>query len=154
MSDKVKLFEIQSIPDLDPASTLIAEAKGADSLSSNLSGSDNPAYGMYGFEEIVSGSANMLPNWGYIANNASPVNLTLPVICDFGKRIIVTGKGAGGWAILQGAGQQIIFGHTQTTAGSGGSLESTEQYDAVELLCIQANTLFLVMASVGNIAVY
>jgi hypothetical protein len=94
----------------------------------------------------------MAVNNGYVADNGSLTTLTLPSVAAFGSIIRVAGK-AGGWAIAQNAGQIVHFGSASTTSGAGGSLSSTLTYDAVELLCITANTTFAVLSSVGNLTV-
>jgi hypothetical protein len=95
----------------------------------------------------------MTVNSGYLANNAARVNMALPASAPVGAVLRVTGAGAGGWLISQGAGQQIYFGNTQTTAGTGGSLQSTAIRDSVKLSCVVANTTWNVVASVGSITV-
>lgn len=84
--------------------------------------------------EVTGTSASMLPNHGYIANNAGLVTLTLPATFAVGDEIKVAGLGSGGWAIAQNASQQIHLGSSATTAGVGGSLASTNRYDSINLL--------------------
>lgn len=90
---------------------------------------------------------------GYIANDTVLVTITLPSTAAIGSVVEVAGAGTGGWKIAQGTGQQIFFGTSSTTSGTGGSLASSNQYDAVRLLCIVANTTFSVISSQGNITV-
>lgn len=104
-------------------------------------------------EVVVMGPTSMVANNGYVANNAGLVTLTLPVTAAFGTVIRVAGKGAGGWHIAQNAGQTIHFGVVDTSTGAGGSLESTDQYDAVELLCTVADTEWTVLSVIGNLTV-
>jgi hypothetical protein len=92
-------------------------------------------------------------NNGYLANNASLVTITLPATAAQFSVVAIAGNGAGGWQIAQNAGQNIQFGKLSTTAGTGGSLASTNQFDCVYLLCTTANTTFTVLNSVGNITV-
>lgn len=92
-------------------------------------------------------------NNGYIANNAALVTITLPATFAVGTTVRVAGLGAGGWKIAQPAGDNIVFGNVGTTAGTAGYLASTNQYDAVELLCVVANTTWAVVSSQGNIGV-
>lgn len=92
-------------------------------------------------------------NNGYIANAATLVVVTLPTTAAVGTTIRVAGMGAGGWKIAQNTGQQINFGSMPTTTGTGGSLASGNQYDAAELVCIVANTTWVVVSSQGNITV-
>jgi hypothetical protein len=101
----------------------------------------------------VTTSQVMLVKNGYVTNNSSVVTLTLPPTSVFGDLIEVAGKGAGGWAIVQNAGQQIHAGNLNTTLGVGGSLSSTLTFDNVKLLCITDNTDWEVINIEGNITV-
>lgn len=93
-------------------------------------------------------------NNGYIANNAGQVTVTLPSTSAVGDIVAVTGiNNATGWKVAQNAGNQIFFGTSNTTAGTGGSLTSTATRDAVTLLCVSANANWQVLNSVGNITV-
>jgi hypothetical protein len=105
------------------------------------------------WNQITGTSSAMAAGNGYIANNAGLVTLTLPATAAIGDTIRVAGKGAGLWLIAQNAGQTIHFGSLDTTVGVAGSLASILQYDCVELVCITANTDFLVLNSVGNLTV-
>ena len=92
-------------------------------------------------------------NNGYIADNAALVTITLPSTCAVGKTIRVAGKGAGLWKIAQNASQIIYFGDLSTTAGTAGYVAAKYRYDTVELLCITADTTFLVISNIGNLDV-
>ena len=93
-------------------------------------------------------------NNGYIANNAGQVTVTLPATSAVGDCVAVTGiNNATGWKIAQNAGNQIFFGTSSTTAGTGGSLTSTATRDSVFLLCTSANANWQVLNSIGNITV-
>ncbi len=107
----------------------------------------------FAWNEITGTSSGMAVNNGYIANNGSLVTLTLPATAALGSILEVSGKGAGGWSIAQNSGQTIHFGASNTTTGVGGSLSSTLQYDTVRMVCITANTDFVVLSSVGNLTV-
>jgi hypothetical protein len=67
----------------------------------------------------TSGSAPAQPNHGYIAASAtSAIALTLPVSPSMGDIVRVSGKGAGGWRVVQNDGQAIIataFGGSVTS---------------------------------------
>lgn len=109
--------------------------------------------------EVTGTSASMTVNNGYIANNAGLVTLTLPDTAAVGSIVRVTGKGAGGWRIAQNALEQIIWneggldGTDETTIGVGGRLDSTDDYDSIELICFTANTTWGVLSSKGNITI-
>lgn len=122
----------------------IVNTPGAITVSSN---GDSP------WTTVSGTSQSMAPNTGYIANNAALCTLTLPLTAAVGDLIPVEGLGAGGWKIAQNAGQQIIFGATATTSGTGGSLASTNQYDGGTLICVAANALFKFIRTQGNITV-
>lgn len=94
----------------------------------------------------------MVVNQGYVSDSVSQVVLTLPAAPTFGDIVRVAGKGTGGWQIAQNAGQSVHFGSATSTVGAGGSLSSTNAFDALELLCISA-TEFVVLSSIGNITV-
>lgn len=94
---------------------------------------------------VVTGTTqSMAVNNGYVANNASLVTFTLPATAAVGSTLRVTGL-QGDWLIAQGSGQSINFGDVSTTVGAGGSLGSTESHDAVELVCVVANTTWQVV---------
>jgi len=104
---------------------------------------------------VVTGTSQAASvNNGYIANNAGTVTVTLPATSAVGSVVAVTGiNNATGWKVAQNAGNQIFFGTSTTTAGTGGSLASTNIYDAVYLLCVTANANWVVINSVGNLTV-
>lgn len=109
--------------------------------------------GSFTWVDQTSTTVTMAINTGYVADNAALVTLTLPATAAFGSIFIIQGKGAGGWTIAQQSGQQIHLGNTATTAGTGGSLSSTNQWDSVTLVCVTANTTFAAYGSIGNITV-
>ena len=47
----------------------------------------------------------------------------------------------------------LYFGNAPTTTGTSGYLASTNRFDSVTLVCVTANTEFVVYASIGNIIV-
>jgi len=145
------------------ASGALSEVSGVGTsgqvLTSNGAGA-NPTWqaagGGSGFtwNEETGTSATMSVDNGYIANNVSLVTLTLPTTAAVGSVVRVAGKGAGGWRIAQNAGETIYWdSNTATTTGATGSLDSSDQYDAVELVCITANTDWVVLSSKGNITI-
>lgn len=108
----------------------------------------------------VSVNTNMVVNNGYIANSLSTnnvYNFTLPVTAAVGSLNVVTSIGtppAGfPWVILQNSGQSIYFDSQITTIGTGGNLTSTNYNDTVWLLCVVANTTWVVISAIGNLTV-
>lgn len=100
-------------------------------------------------------SATLAVQNGYIADNAALVTFTLPATAALGDLIKIQGKGAGGWTIAQNANQAIHLGNAVTTTGVGGSLSSSNQYDAIELICITAgaSTIWSAASAVGNLTI-
>ncbi len=93
-------------------------------------------------------------NQGYVTNNgATLVTYTLPATAVQGNTVVISGYSSGGWTIHQNAGQQILFDGASTTVGTGGSLSSNIATDQVTLLCVIANTTWVVQNSVGNLTI-
>jgi hypothetical protein len=99
-------------------------------------------------------AVNAAVNHGYVNTNVGLTTFTLPVVAALGTVIAIMGESAGGWKIGQRAGQNIQMGAVSTTAGIGGYLSSTNQYDVVYLVCRVANTTFSVVQSMGNITYF
>ncbi|MDX1532833.1 MAG: hypothetical protein R3230_01350 [Nitrosopumilaceae archaeon] len=140
----------------NPDSDGIITIAGGTGISTTASGStvtitnDSAAFE---WTEVTTTSQSMSVENGYIANNASLVTLTLPATAALGERVKVVGKGAGLFKIGQNAGQTIHFLSTDTTTGTGGSVTAIEQYGTLELICITANTDWVVVESMGNFTV-
>ncbi len=77
-------------------------------------------------------------NNGYIVGNASQTTITLPATAALGSVIAVQGKGAGGWILAANTGQTIQVGSTATS--TAGTITSANQWDAIEVVCVTANT--------------
>jgi len=130
------------------AGTGMSITNGAGSITLNALG------GGLSWTVVTGTTQSAVSNNGYIANNAGQVTVTLPATSSVGDMIAVTGiNNATGWKIAQNAGNQIFFGNTNTTAGTGGSLTSTSTRDTVFLLCTSTNANWQVLSSVGNITV-
>jgi hypothetical protein len=96
-------------------------------------------------------SVTMGVNSSYISDSSSLITFTLPATAAVGSEFQIAGKGSGGWKIAQAAGQQINFGNVTTTSGTAGYLASTNAFDSITLVCVTANTQFVVIGTVGNI---
>lgn len=106
-----------------------------------------------GWTDVTGTSQAMLPDNGYTANNAGLVTFTLPATAAYGTELVVIGKGAGGWTIVENSGQNIQVGATSTTVTTG-SVSSTNQFDAITLICTTANTTWTVQsAPQGNLSI-
>ena len=125
----------------------VSISNGASSITISGTGSG------IGWTEVTGTSQTMAADNGYVSSNPALVTLTLPTTAAFGTAITVLGKGAGGWKIAQGAGQQIHFGSVSSTAGATGYLSSTNQYDSIQLICITANNEWACIGSQGAITV-
>lgn len=101
------------------------------------------------WNDITGTSSPANPNNGYLADNVGLVTLTMnPTVPQFAT-IAVVGNGAGGWTLVLSGGQTINYGDMAAST----SLNSTNSYDVVYLLCTVANTTFSVVQSQGNITV-
>lgn len=85
---------------------------------------------------------------GYVVANASQTTVTLPAVAALGSVVIVQGLGAGGWILQAAAGDTIKIGN-QTTS-SGGTLTSTNQWDAIEVVCVVADTTWSTRSVVSS----
>jgi hypothetical protein len=129
------------------AGTNISVSSGANTIT--ISGT-----GAAGFTWVSTAGGTASVNTGYIANNgASLTTVTLPSTAAVGDRVRMAGNSSGGWKVAQNSGQTIYVSGSNTTTGVGGSLASTTRYDAVELLCITANTDWAALSVQGNLTI-
>jgi len=138
----------------DPSASTLTAGTGVSIVNGAGSITINAAGGGFTWTVVTGTTQSMAINNGYIANNAGQITFTLPATSAVGTMVAVTGENnATGWKIAQNSGNQIFFGTAATTAGTGGSLTSTNIYDTVFLLCTSANANWTVVGSVGNITV-
>jgi hypothetical protein len=102
---------------------------------------------------ITTATKTIVVNEGYFANRGAGVAFTLPAVCSVGDVFYLSAIDAGGWSIVQNAGQDIRLGNQISTTGAGGSLSSTAIGDSIFCVCSVANTSFVVISSMGNITV-
>jgi hypothetical protein len=95
---------------------------------------------------------SMTADNGYVTTAATPTitTFTLPTTIDFGKTLEIAGNSSGLWQLNQNSGQQIRFGNTATTLTTG-ILSATSQGDCIKILCVSADTSFIITSSIGNI---
>jgi hypothetical protein len=109
--------------------------------------------GGFTWNEVLLNTVALAADNGYILENVGLTTASLPALCPVGDTIRIVGTTAGLFRITQGLGQSIKIGSTSTTPGVAGALDSTAIYDVLELLCVVANTTFVVLSSVGNFTV-
>ena len=111
---------------------------------------DTSISGEFTWQPVSGTSQAMVQNNGYIPLNSSLTTFTLPAIAAIGDKFRIGGFGAGGWIIAQNAGQTIHLLPSNTTTGVDGSLASQGTRDSLEIICVTANTDFLVVSLTGN----
>jgi hypothetical protein len=103
------------------------------------------------YNDVSGTSQAAAVNNGYIISNAGQTTVTLPATAAEGSVIAVQGKGAAGWILTANTGQVIHLG--SSASSSAGTLTSTNQWDAVEVVCVTANTTWAVKSVIGNLTV-
>lgn len=142
-----------------PSAGVITIAGGGDVSTSGSGSTVTVTYSGGGgggitWNEVTGTTQAISVNNGYIANNGSLVTLTLPATAAVGDVTRVIGLGAGGWKIAQNASQYISWDEsTVTTTGATGYLSSSDDHDAVELICTVTNNGWGVLSSKGNITI-
>lgn len=92
---------------------------------------------------------SITPDNNYIANEEALVQWNLPTLCEVGSQFTVTNINSGGWEILMGAGQEIIYNGffgSSNLAGSGIGTCAT-------LMCVAPNLTFLVISHEGTLTI-
>lgn len=130
---------------------------GASGITTSATGStvtitgSGSSSGIYPFTNVTSATQSMVVNTGYISNDgATLVTFTLPTTAAVGQVVAVQGSGSGLFTIAQNALQVINFNAVASTVGTGGSVSSTSQFDSIYLMCVTANTTWVVNQSMGN----
>lgn len=110
--------------------------------------------GAFMWVNVTGTTQTVAPSTGYLSNNAGTVTFSLPASSTFGDVFRIVGR-QGAWTLTQAAGQQVLFGSGNTTAGAGGSLTSTNAGDCIELVATNtsASSIWRVMSSLGNITI-
>jgi hypothetical protein len=99
----------------------------------------------------ITANQSLVADNSYVVTSGA-LSLALPTTAAFGTEIVVSLYNTGtSWVITQAAGQRIQFGSSATTTGTGGNLASTAAGDTVKLVCVIANTAWLVIYTIGNI---
>jgi len=123
----------------------IAESAGGITIAGTGSG--------IGWTEVTGTTQAGAADSGYVINNAGVVTVTLPATAAFGTIISIVGKGAGGWKIDHGTGQNIQVGASSTTPTTG-SVASTNQFDSIDLICTTADTTWTTQSGfIGSLTI-
>lgn len=150
--DDSTLWDGQALPDIDSATGEQVLRLKSDKSALEFATVEGGGSGIT-WNEVTGTSQAAAVDTGYICNNAELITVTLPSTCGVGKIISIAGKGAGLWKIALNASQVIYFGDQNTTSGTAGYLAAQNRRDCVELICITADTEFIVKSVVGNLMV-
>lgn len=139
------------------ANSLTLNTTAATNVTLPISGTLVTASGIVSITDVTATTIAMVDNAPfniYVADNASLVTLTYPVTMAQGHRFEIWGKGAGGWKVVQNAGQSTALENngvvTSTTSGTSGSISSNLSTDCITIGNITANTNFSVINAYGN----
>lgn len=133
-----------------PASATLTAGSGIGISNGNNSITISATSSGYSWVNVVASPQNMSTNTAYTADSASLINFILPATATYGQTYRVVGKGTGLWTVTYSTNQLIHYGDINTTVTSG-SLSSSLQYDAVELVCSTSPNEFTVISSIGNL---
>ncbi|CAB4132599.1 hypothetical protein UFOVP256_55 [uncultured Caudovirales phage] len=102
---------------------------------------------------VAGASQAMLSNHTYIANNASLTTFTLPATSSVGDVIQIVGSAlnTGGWTVTYSTGQ-IIWGPAgSSTVTTGNAASATAAAQAMKIICVVANTTWVIVDNSGTI---
>lgn len=86
-------------------------------------------------------------NAGYFIGNAALTTVTLPATSASGAIVAIQGFGAAGWVLQANTGQTIHVGQQATT--TAGSVASSGNFDAIEVICVTADTVWAMRGPVS-----
>jgi len=104
------------------------------------------------WSEVTTATKTAAVNNGYVLNRSGGVTVTIPSTAAVGSVVKIIGK-QGIWIIAQNAGETISFNGTDATTGATGTLTATNEDNCIELVCITANTNWVVSFCSGNITI-
>jgi hypothetical protein len=135
----------------DPAFATVTSSGGTVSFTTgantlNIEAAVTPL----AWSEITAATKTIVVNEGYIANRGTLITFTLPATASVGDEFAIAGIGAGGWKVAQNASQYIILEGSTSTVGVGGSLDSADASDCVEVICTVTNVGFTVRNGAGS----
>lgn len=127
---------------------VIEQAAGTWVVSTESGGGGGGSGGGITWNAISGTSQTAAANNGYVVQNAAQTTLTLPAIAALGSVVYIQGLGAAGWNLQANTGQTIQIGSSATS--SGGVVTSANQWDALGVVCVQANTTWAMLATVTS----
>lgn len=104
----------------------------------------------FNWVEETGATRNLQVQQGVVGNRATAQTFTLPTTAVLGQKLCIVQKGAGNITIAQNASQTIHWLDIDTTTGVGGSMTTTLQWSSVCLLCVTADTDWMVTDNEGN----
>lgn len=103
--------------------------------------------------QLIGANRTLSSNNGYVCTTGATLSLLLPPTSILGDIIEVTLDGSTNFIITQGAGQSIRFGSSTTTVGTGGSLASIVQGNALRMVCSIASTKWNILSTQNSFTV-
>lgn len=134
-----------------PSASVITFAGGAG-LTSSATGStvtyDLDSSIIDNWVVVTDATQAMAVSTGYIGNRGTAITYTLPATASVGDRIRMTNFGAGLPVLTAAAGDTIKV--VASTTSAGGTLTATEQFAAIEVVCVVEDTTWIVLSMTGN----
>jgi hypothetical protein len=148
------IFAVGDILYADTTTTLTPLVVGSDTEVLTLSGgvptwaAASGGGGGLTWSEITDATKTMVAGEGYVANRGTAITFTTPAVCAIGDIVAIANVGAGLPVLTAASGDTIKV--VASTTSAGGTLTATEQYDAIEIICVTANTTWVARAMTGN----
>lgn len=112
-----------------------------------------PSGGAISWSAVTGTTKAMVAGEWYWADNASQVVFTLPSTAAIGTVLAVVWKWAGWRKIAQNASQSIKYNGKTSAVWTWWYIESTWENDCIELVCVDANTQWIVRSVVWTVYV-
>lgn len=104
-----------------------------------------------GLTSVITTTTSAVVSGRYITNSVSRVTVLLPATASVGDEVVIVGLGAGGWTLTQNASQLVKLNGAASTTGTGGHTDSATANSCVRVMCVIANTTWVVMSHEGSI---
>lgn len=128
-------------------STGVAFTTGAHALAIDVKS------GGFAVTPVAGASQAMVSQTSYIANDSAQTTFTLPATSSVGDIINVVGSAlnTGGWKITYGSGQIIWGPGGSSTVTTGNAATGAAAAQTATLMCVVANTTWVIIANSGTI---